>query len=211
VGAWSVDAGATGIALWRHRAPIWMREASPPVFVGSPPIVTESALAATALGATTVIVGLQTQLVGGAVHQRAQFWRSDGGPWSRIDLDASDADSAATDVSCTPADCLVVGRLDGALAAWRITGDQADRIERVALPDRAVDRYTGQPRVARDGALIVIAVGTGAELLAGAAGGTWEGTQTPAGDVRGLAVHEGTMLLLVRDGTEAPQVYQRPG
>jgi hypothetical protein len=74
-----------------------------------------------------------------------------------------------------------------------------------------VDRYTGQPRVARDGALIVIAVGTGAELLAGAAGGTWEGTQTPAGDVRGLAVHEGTVLLLVRDGTGAPQVYQRPG
>jgi hypothetical protein len=189
-----------------------VREPSPPEFVGAPPATTESATAATSVGAATVIVGLQTDLVGGAVRQRAQFWRSDGGPWSRTDLDTSGADSAATDVACTDTECLVVGRLDGALAAWRVTGERGDRVERVALPDRAVDRYTGQPWIARDGALVVIAVGAGAELLTGgAAGRTWAVTHTPAGDVRGLAVHAGTVLLLMRDGTGAQQVYQRPG
>lgn len=209
VGAWSVSDGATGVAVWRHRATAWVREPSPPEFVGSPPATSESAAAATSVGAATVIVGLQTDLAGGAVHQRAQLWRSDGGPWSRIDLDTSGADSAATDVACTDADCLAVGRLDGTLAAWRVTGD---RVERVTLPDRTVDRYTGQPRVAREGGLIVIAVGAGAVLLTGdAAGHRWVVTPTPAGDVRGLAVHDGAVLLLLRDGSGAQQVYRRPG
>jgi hypothetical protein len=212
VGAWSVDGGATGVAVWRHRASAWVREPSPAVFVGSPPATTESATAAAAVGATTVIVGLQTDLAGGAVRQRAEFWWSDGGTWSRTDLDTSGADSAATDVACSDAECLVVGRQDGVLAAWRVSGSGGSdiRVEPVALPDRPVDHYTGHPRVARDGPLVVIAVGAGSELFTGTDGRTWTSVPTPAGDVRGLVVHDGTILLLLRDGSGAQQVYLRP-
>jgi hypothetical protein len=215
VGSWSVDAGVTGVAVWRHRGPTWVRELSPPVFVGSPPAAIESATAATAVGARTVIVGLQTDLAGGAVRQRAEFWWSDGGTWSRTDLDTSGADSAATDVTCSDAECLVVGRLDGALAAWRVSewgvsSNRRDPVERVALPDRPVDHYTGHPRVARDGPLVVMAVGAGSELLTGADGRTWTSVPTPARDVRGLIVHDGTILLLLREGSGAQQVYLRP-
>jgi hypothetical protein len=211
VGSWSVDAGVTGIAVWRHRGATWVREPSPAVFAGTPPASTESATAATAVGARTVIVGLQTDLTGDVVRQRAEFWWSDGGTWSRTDLDTSCADSAATDVACSDAECLVVGRRDGALAAWRVSGSGASgiRVEPVTLPDRTVDHYTGQPRVARDRPLVVIAVGAGSELLTSADGRPWTSVPTPAGDVRGLAVHDGLLLLLLRDGSGATQVHLR--
>ncbi len=211
VGSWTVAAGATGVALWRHRGTTWIRDPSPPAFVGSPPASTESATAATAVGAATVIVGLQTDLRGGAVHQRARFWRSDGGSWSNTDLDTSGADSAATGVACTDTECLVVGRLDGAVAAWRVIGDGlGDRVERVVLPDRAVDHFAGHPWLARDGAVTAIAIGAGSELLTSADGRAWTSAPTPAGDVRGIAVHDDTILLLLRDGTGAQQVALRP-
>lgn len=206
VGAWSVDAGATGIAVWRHQGSTWQRETSSPVFAGSPPATTESATAATAVAARSVIVGLQTDLTGGAVHQRAQLWQSDTGAWTRTDIDTSDADSAATDVTCTATDCLVVGRLGGVLALWRVSGDHVARID---VPARSVDRYTGAPRVARDGALTAIAVDAGAELLTSTDGGAWTASASPAGDVRGLAVRDGTILILLRDGNGAQQLYQR--
>lgn len=211
VGSWSVDAGGTGVAVWRHRGLTWVREPSPAVFTGSPSASTESATAANAVDARTVVVGLQTDLAGGAVRQRAEFWWSDGGTWSRTDLDTSGADSAATDVTCSDAGCLVVGRLAGALAAWRVFGpDSGMRVEPVALPDRAVDRYTGHPRVARDGPLVVIAVGAGSELLTGTDAGTWTSVPTPAGEVRGLVVRDDTIVLLLRDGSGAQQVHLRP-
>lgn len=207
VGSWSLDAGATGVAVWRRQASTWAREPSPPVFVGSPPTTIESATAATAVGSTTVIVGLQTDLAGGAVHQRAELWRSDGGAWSRTDMDTSGADSAATDVTCTDTDCLVVGRSDGDLAVWRVSDDHD--VARIDVPTRSVDHYTGAPRVARDSALTAIAVGAGAELLTSTDGRSWTDSPTPVGEVRGLAVRDGAILLLLRDSAGAQQVYQR--
>lgn len=210
VGAWSVDAGATGLAVWRHQGATWSRQPDPPVFVGAPPATTESATAATAVGSTTVIVGLETQLVGGSVRQRAELWRSDGGPWTRLDLDtssgsASAADTAATGVTCTDADCLVVGRRDGALVAWRIRGGL---IQPVALPARTVDHYTGNPLVAREGSITAIAID--AVLLTSRNGTSWSDIALPTGEIRGLAMRGDTVLVLLREASGAQQVYQHP-
>lgn len=242
VGSRSLAPGVIGIAVWRHQGAIWVQQPSPPVFVGTPPATMESATAAAAVGATTVIVGLETRLAGGAVRQRAELWRSDGAGWTRLDLDPSagdastagtsaadgsaadgsdgagvtsagigaevdgaDVDSAATGVTCTDTDCLVVGRRDGALVAWRVVGD---RIEPVPLPARTVDHYTGNPLVARDGALTAIAVGAGPDLLTSRDGRTWTSLAAPPGEARGLVVRGDRVLLLVREETGGQQVYE---
>lgn len=281
VGVWSVGAGATAIAVWRHQGSTWVRQASPPEFAGAPPGITEGATAAAAVGAMTVLVGLQTELTGGTVHQRAQLWRSTGwptaGPWIRLDLDPAPAlatgsttepatgstgqpgtgratgstvrsstagptagdpgsdrgagpaaggtgagptgagsatpgppDSVATDVTCTVQDCLVAGRRDGRLAVWRVAGD---RVEPVPVPDQAVDPAAA-PRIARDGTRTVVAVGTGpqtpAQLLLGTGDGDWAAVAGPPGDVRGLAVDAGAVLLLRRDAAGTQDLQRRP-
>ncbi len=201
VGAWSLSPGRTGVAVWARDGATWVRQPAPPEFAGSADSI-PSATAATAVGPSTVIVGLDTVLVGGGVEQRAVLWRSDGTGWTRTDLDGPN--TAATDVSCTDTDCLVVGRRDGTLAGWRVVGD---RVTAIDLPDRPIDRYTAEPRVARDGPVTAIAVGDGTGLLTRDADGPWALSSTPAGEVRGLGVRDGAIVLLLRDGTGAQQVY----
>ena len=206
VGEWSLAPGVTGIAVWRHHGMTWVRQPSPAVFVGSPPRVAESATAASAAGPETVIVGLETTLAEGGVHQRAVLWRSDGPIWHRTDLDTSDRDSAATDVSCAGSSCLVVGRLGDTLAAWWMTGDSAGALD---LPHRAVDHYTAQPKVATDGELTAIAVGDGSGLLTRDGTGPWAASTTPDGEVRSIGVYQGQVVLLLRRSDGAQEVYRR--
>ncbi len=182
VGAWSLGPGATGVAVWRPDGLTWLRRPSSPVFVGSPPTL---------------------------LDQRAVLWRTDArddDSWIRVDLDRSGTASAATDVTCAGADCVVVGRLAGALAAWQVTGDAVEPID---LPRRAVDRYTAQPRVAFDGRTTAIAVGDGSGLLTREGAGEWVAAGTPAGEVRGIGMFRGRVVLLQRDGTGGQQLYER--
>ena len=220
VGAWSLGPGGIGVAVWRHAWATWLREPSRPALAGSPPAVMESATAVTAVGGSTVLVGIQTSLVAGGVQQRAVLWRSDGpgGDWRRIDLDAAaadsadaeraDTDSAATDVACADDGCLVVGRSGDTLAGWQVTGD---RVESVALPRREVDRYLAEPRVARDGQLTAIAVGDGSGLLTRRGAGPWTASTTPAGQVRTIGVDHGKVVLLLRGPDGDQQVYRSAG
>ncbi len=143
------------------------------------------------------------------MHQQAIAWTSDElrATWTRVDLDASDDDSAATDVSCAADGCLVVGRLGGQLAAWRLAGTAAARL--VPLPDRTVDRYAGQPRVADDGSRAVVAVGAGDELLARSSADRWESIAAPDGEVRRLGLSSGALFVLLRPPSGDQLVYRR--
>ena len=84
--------------------------------------LTTATAAAADRGSKRVIGGLATTFRAGIVHQQATALGVPGprtaGPG--FDLDSSDKDSAATDVSCAAGSCLAVGRLGDRLAAWRV-------------------------------------------------------------------------------------------
>jgi hypothetical protein len=212
VGMWSVVPGLTGIATWRHDAALkpstWVRQPSPPVLAGTKQGLV-SATAAVNADPGVMIAGLETTFDGSKVHQRAVVWMSpDAVSWTRVDLDTSEMDSAATDLSCHGGSCVVVGRLDDLLAAWQVIGTIVSPLQ--GLPARAVDQYPGQPRVATDGSALAIAVGAGDELLSRSASGTWVSARTPAGEAREVGLHDGHLYLLLRppDGREV--LYSRP-
>ena len=65
--------------------------------------------------------------------------------------------------------------------------------------------------MARDGPVTAIAVGDGSGLLTRRDSGPWTVSTTPDGQVRGIGVYQGEVVLLLRgpDGTQ--QVYSRDG
>ncbi len=176
-------------------------------------LLTATATAATGAGSGVVITGLATTFVGGIVHQQAVLWFSGDEPerWTRVDLDGSDQDSAATDVSCAAGSCVAVGRLGDRLAAWRVDARGAVPVATQAsdLPERQIDRYAGQPRVGVDAATTVIAPGTGGELLVCTEPLTWTSVPAPAGEQRRVGVHDGTAFLLLRQDGGQQDIYSR--
>jgi len=197
VGSWSVSAGAVGVAVWGHDGQTWVRRPGRPALSGDPDAMT----AATAVGAAdnaAVIAGLVTTFRQGSVHQQGVVWVSgpDRRMWTRVDLDASDENSAATDVSCSGTACLVVGRVGDRLAAWRLQGVVAARV--ADLPDRVVDRFVAAPRVAVHGGSVVIA-GTGRdEVITSSDARGWSSAAAPPGEVRRVAIAADRIYLLLR-------------
>jgi len=214
VGTWTAGAGLIGVATWGHQDQTWVRRPSPPVLSGNAAeLLTATATAATGAGSGVVITGLATTFVGGIVHQQAVLWFSGDDPerWTRVDLDGSDQDSAATDVSCAAGSCVTVGRLGDRLAAWRVDARGAVPVATQAsdLPERQIDRYAGQPRVGVDAATTVIAPGTSGELLVGTEPLTWTSVPAPAGEQRRVGVHDGTAFLLLRQDGGQQDIYSR--
>ncbi len=217
IGTWSLSAGGLTVATWRHAGAVWEREAGTKELSGTGDAQT-TATAAAARTAGTVIVGLETSLPGGTVHQQGVAWtRPRGGAqWTRINLDASTVDSAATDVACSGDSCVIVGQLGDELAAWRLTGNDVTPL--TGVPERRLDRYAGQPRVAvhRAPAVTAMAV-TGADgsstvmVCAGGAdpGGADPGdcgtVAAPDGEIRQITLTGDAVQLLVRerDGRQA--------
>ncbi len=208
VGSWSLSAGAVGVAVWGHDGNTWVRRPSPPVLFGNSAAMT-AATAAAAAGDVAVIAGLVTTFRQGSVHQQGAVWVSgpDRRTWTRVDLDTSEDNSAATDVSCSSGACLVVGRVGDRLAAWRLHGVLAARDD--DLPDRMVDRFVAAPRVALRGSSAVIA-GTGRdEVITSSAAGQWSSAAAPPGEVRRVAVAANRIYLLLRLADGAGMVVTR--
>lgn len=210
IGTWSLSAAGLGVATWKHAGTRWQREPVSKALSGTGDAQTTATAAATTRS-STVIVGLETSLPGGSVRQQGVAWvrPRDGTRWTRIDLDTTDIDSAATDVACAPNDCVIVGRMGDTLGVWRLVGTEVTRL--TGVPGRTIDSYAGQPEVAVDGSAgaVAIADGSSTVLVADDAQASWRVIDTPPGELRGLAVtgSELTLLLRTADGRQA--VYSR--
>ena len=214
IGTWSLSAGGLTVAAWRHIGTVWEREAASRALSGTGDAQT-TATAAASTTAGSVIVGLQTSLSGGTIHQQGVAWTRprDSSIWTRTDLDASPADSAATDVACGDDSCVIVGRLDDRMAAWRLVGSTVTPL--TGVPERQVDRFAGQPRVAVHGAPGVTAIaapaadGSSTLLISadGTAGGGWRTIDAPAGEIRQVTLTGDGVQLLVRQQDDRQVVY----
>jgi hypothetical protein len=202
VGSWTFSAGLVGVAAWGHDGTTWVRRPGPPDLSGTSDALT-AATAADAADTGAVIAGFVTTLGGGSVHQQGVLWVSgpDRSTWTKVDVDSSDANSAATDVRCSDDFCIVVGPVGDRLAAWRLQGTPATRID--GLPDRVVDRFVAAPCVSLRGSSVVIS-GTGRdEVITTTLAAPWSSTAAPSGEVRKVALADNRIYLLLRsaDGT----------
>jgi hypothetical protein len=222
VGTWSVGAGGLAVATWRHSGAVWQREPTTDALSGTGDAQT-TATAAASTTVHTVIVGLETSLPGGTVHQQAVAWTRPraGGEWTRIDLDVSPVDSAATDVACNGDSCVVVGRLGDRLAVWRLSGVDtiapAGKAADVAVvpdvPVRTIGRFTGQPRVAMSADGVAVADGVSTVVVSapftpgGGEPAAWRVIDTAPGEVRELTLTGIAVQVLARPAGGPQDVY----
>lgn len=186
------DQAGLDIAVWLEQGDTWVEQSSAGTALEASDTVLPFPSSVVAAGDRLLITGFTQVLGGGEVHSRAAAWIGDplaADPttaWQRIDLPAqsSDADpvgSIADSAVCADSGCVVAGRTDGALAAWRISDDEATTLPlpTVGVGDAEIPApvsWNGRiALVATDGDASVIAVATSADLS------TWELRAGPPG------------------------------
>jgi len=126
VGTWQSSDAGLDVAVWTADGDTWSRADS----TGTPLASTRASLGfatdATNVGPGIVVVGWQ---VGGGKGPSPVVWRSTGpaSGWTRTPLPDAGTNGAATSVRCA-ATCAVAGRVDGALALWRLTDSTWSRV-----------------------------------------------------------------------------------
>jgi len=126
VGTWQSSDAGLDVAVWTADSDTWSRADS----TGTPLASTRASLGfatdATSVGPGIVVVGWQ---VGGGKGPSPVVWRSTGpaSGWTRTPLPDAGTNGAATSVRCA-ATCAVAGRVDGALALWRLTDSTWSRV-----------------------------------------------------------------------------------
>ena len=134
VGSWQSAFAGLDVAVWTAQGETWTRQSS----AGSPLESTRTALefaaAATRDGNGVLIAGWQLGLGPGG-GQAPVVWRATAGTsgWTRTTLPDGGTIGAAVAARCwdsplTLEGCGVSGRVDGALALWRLTGDTWTRV-----------------------------------------------------------------------------------
>jgi hypothetical protein len=197
VGSWqSADAGLD-VAIWTAEGDTWTRRDS----TGTPLASTRAELGfpldATALQQGLLVVGWQ--LAGGTGGTDPVAWRSEStqGPWTRTPLPDAGASGAATAVRCAGATCAVSGRVDGALALWRLTEGRWNRV--AGVPEVAVGERAPLPAPLDPGGTLVQIVPDGDRitiLRMDGAGATQRPVAGPTG-VAAAAVEAGGSLYLL--------------
>jgi hypothetical protein len=132
VGSWqSADAGLD-VAVWTADGDTWSRHDS----TGTPLQSTRQALGfaidATGYGQGILIVGWEVKRGGGPSPVVWQSSRANTG-WTRKSLPDAGSAAEATAVRCDGSTCIIAGRVDGALALWRLTDGTWTRIPGVPV------------------------------------------------------------------------------
>lgn len=193
VGTWEGARAGQDAAIWLPDGPIWRRQDSAGTALESTPVALVGPRAAVSFGPGVLVAGSVVRLGPGAVSQGAALWRSsapDRG-WQRIDLPDAGRRSEAVALRCDGLECTAVGQVDGALAAWEIHGDAADRIAGLPLVRVSDDDPIPAP-LELGGRLVIVAPGAAsAEVLtrSGTTGPGWQvATGPPGRPVRAVVV-----------------------
>lgn len=204
LGSWESRGAGLDADIWLPEGARWIRQDP----TGSPLASTATELvgprSGTALGPSVVVVGSLVSLTDG-VRQQPALWQSTSGNtgWSRRTLPTGQAGEAvAVGCQASAPGCLVVGVVDGRLAAWTMAGGSApaeqDGIPVVAVSDRAV---LPAP-MWRAGTWTVLVPSGSATHLLRRTSGAWEQRAGPPGVVTAAAqCASGTMYAVTIDST----------
>ncbi len=204
LGSWESRGAGLDADIWEPVGATWVRQDPTGSVLASTATELAGPRSGTALGAGAVVVGSLVTL-GDGVRQQPVVWQSTSGNtgWSRDTLPMKGRTGEAISVGCrSGAGCLVVGSVDGRLAAWDVRADRSgaptarDGIPAVTVPDRASipapvwrgDRWT-----------ILLPTGAASLVLRSGASG-WETRAGPPGVVTSAAqTASGTMYAVTTD------------
>jgi hypothetical protein len=210
VGSWGgAKAGLDG-AVWLPSGPAWIRQDSAGTALESTPERLVGPRSATADGGGVLVAGSTLNLATGSVAQRAALWRSTrlGSGWRRLDLPQAGRSSEAVSARCGGDHCVIAGRVDGRLAIWELTGDNATRLAGVP----AVSVGDNQPLPAPviiDGRLVQL-VATQQHLTALVRNGSaWSLSRGPKGEPTGAALVGRRLYVTVTSGPQMPVTLWR--
>lgn len=184
VGSWGGAQAGLDTAVWTFAGSVWTRQDSAGTLLQSTDRVLTGPRGATVDGTGLLVAGSALHLDPGAVRQTATLWRSPGvtGGWARVDLPDAGNHSEAVSARCPAPDavCVVAGQVDGALALWRLDGEQAARLG--GIPALAVGDQDPVPAPLRAGAttLVVSPAGAGTAVVSGTDAG-WAQSAGPSG------------------------------
>ena len=175
------DVPGQDIAVWLEAGgDDWVEQSSTGTPLGASSSAIPFATSVVTDGDGLLITGFQQLLGGGTVHLGAAVWSgTPNGPWSRIELD-SDADEASADAaSCDDSRCVVIGRADGRLAAWRYIDGEASVLN---VPDAAMPKDSVLPPVTWGGrTALVLPDGAASQIAVSDDLDTWNLVSGPEG------------------------------
>ena len=213
VGSWGSETGpGLDIALWRLGGRTWAREDSRGTALAGTRQEQVSVRGATAREGGALIEGAVSDFRGDTVALRPALWHSPDGrsPWTRTTLPADGTVSEATGAACTGGDCLVVGRVDGRLAAWALGTD--DAVTTLEVPDLelAENAVPPSPVALSDGRFAVaVPAKDGSALLVGLPG-DWRSYTAPPGQVSGIAVGDDDIWVVTDDADGRGRLFASP-
>lgn len=128
VGSWQSAEAGLDVAVWTPDGDTWVRRDSTGTALANTRAVLGFPIHATTLRQGIVVVGWQ--LAGTTGGPAPVAWQSTSGPeqWTRTPLPDSGTSGAAAAIRCADDSCAVSGRVDGALALWRLTGGTWTRV-----------------------------------------------------------------------------------
>ena len=197
VGARAGDEPGLDIAVWVRQGGVWVAQDSSGTALAAQPGLLPGVTNAAADGDRLVITGYVQYLGGGTVRMQAAVWTgTPGGAWDRIDLPASTAESTADAIACSAGTCLVVGRGDDRVLAWRLAGDG---VHSVAVPDATAGGLALAAPVAGSDGFVAAVPGDGGTrvlLVPGDASDQLVQIAGPVGSPLATAVVDGTCYVL---------------
>jgi hypothetical protein len=129
VGTWQSAKAGYDLATWTLDGEDWIRQESAGTALESKLDALGFPVSATALGQGILVAGWELTGKPGSGPTPA-VWRSSSGitGWTKTELPDPGHDAAAMSVRCWETTCGIAGRVDGKLAAWRLSGDAWKRI-----------------------------------------------------------------------------------
>lgn len=205
LGSWESRGAGLDADIWLPEGPRWVRQDPTGSALASTTTELVGPRSGAASGATAVVVGSLVTLTDG-VRQQPALWQSTSGNtgWSRRTLPTTGRTGEAVAVGCHESSpgCLVVGVVDGRLAAWAVAGGSAPA-EQHGIPVVDVsDRAPLPAPMWRGGTWTVLAPSGSATHLLRLTSGSWEQRAGPPGVVTAAATNaSGTMYAVTTDST----------
>lgn len=165
IGSWSAESGVGfDVAVWRQDGNRWVRVPTPGSALLADATRQPSVTAVAASPELVVAVGAVTVL-GDRPRVVPASWiaESPGGPWREVPLPLPGVDDdigQAVAVSCSASHCVIGGRADSDIVAWRLDLDSAMAVSPVGVAGGVPDDTTVVAAAAANGDWIALTDGT---------------------------------------------------
>lgn len=212
VGGWASARLGFDIAAWTTGGDTWTRQSSAGTALESGPDTLNFPMSAAELGPGVVVAGWRLALDAGG-RQLPAVWRSAAGAtgWSVAELPDAGAAGSALAVACWDSGCGVAGRVDGALAVWRLVNGAWTRLD--GLPRVAVGDLDRPAAPVEAGGQLVQALSDGGLVRIARTGGdgwTVRPAAGPAGTVTAAARAGDSLYLLAGPDPDHQTLWRAP-